>query len=96
MQWSVDLHPVTGEWRVIDREGEIVCVSLHGEKHLSKIAAAPDMFEALKKAREFIRNGVELGFIRMPDASTTDPAHDTLPAIEAALAKASNGEAVDG
>ena len=47
MQWRVDLHPVTGEWRVVDREGEIVCVSLHGEQHLAKIAAAPDMFEAL-------------------------------------------------
>lgn len=59
-------------------------------------AAAPDMFEALKKAREFIANGIELGFIRMPDAGTPDPAHGTLPAIEAALSKASNGEAVDG
>ncbi len=49
------------------------------------IAAAPEMYEALKKAREFIANGVEMGVIRMPDASTPDPAHDTLPAIDAAL-----------
>lgn len=44
------------------------------------------LVEALEHARMFIRNGVELGFIRMPDADTPDPAHDTLPKIDAALA----------
>lgn len=63
------------------------CSTQHANARL--IAAAPDMFEALKAARQFIANGVELGFIRMPDAGTPDPAHDTLPVIEAALAKAS-------
>lgn len=52
------------------------------------IAAAPDMLAALMKAKQFIVNGVELGFIRMPDTSTPDPAHETLPIIEAAIAKA--------
>lgn len=42
--------------------------------------------EALEGARQFITNGVELGFIRMPDPSTPDPAHGTLDKIEAALA----------
>lgn len=51
-------------------------------------AAAPEMFEALRAAREFIANGIDLGFIRMPDADTPDPAHKTLPMIDAALAKA--------
>lgn len=41
---------------------------------------------ALKAARQFIANGTELGFIRMPDADTPDPAHDTLPMIERAIA----------
>jgi hypothetical protein len=41
--------------------------------------------DALRRAEQFIVNGVELGFIRMPDASTPDSAHDTLPAIRAAL-----------
>ena len=41
---------------------------------------------ALKAARQFIVNGTELGFIRMPDAETPDPAHDTLPMIERAIA----------
>lgn len=52
------------------------------------IAAAPDLYEALRKAEEFIVNGIEFGFIRMPDASTPDSAHATLPAIRVALAKA--------
>lgn len=50
--------------------------------------AAPDMLEALKKAEAFIVNGVALGFIRLPDPGTPDPAHQTLPAIRAAIAKA--------
>jgi len=44
---------------------------------------------ALRAAAQFIANGVELGFIRMPDASTPDPAHDTLPLICAALSTSS-------
>ncbi len=52
------------------------------------IAAAPELIEALEHARLFIRNGVDLGYIRMPDADTPDPAHETLPRIEAAIAKA--------
>lgn len=41
---------------------------------------------ALRKAEQFIVNGTELGFIRMPDAGLPDTAHDTLPMIRAALA----------
>lgn len=52
------------------------------------IAASPDMLAALIQAKQFILNGTELGFIRMPGSGTPDPAHDMLPAIEAAIAKA--------
>lgn len=52
------------------------------------VAAAPDLHDACKRAEQFIANGIEFGFIRLPDAGTPDPAHDTLPAIRAALAKA--------
>jgi hypothetical protein len=45
-----------------------------------------EMLAALKKAREFIVNGVEFGYIRLPDRG--DTALDTLPAIEAAIEKA--------
>lgn len=50
--------------------------------------AARAMLDALKRVRQFIENGVDLGFIRMPDRSTPDSAHDTLPAIRAAIALA--------
>ncbi len=39
----------------------------------------------LRLAKQFVVNGVELGYIRMPDADTPDPAHDLLPKINAAL-----------
>ncbi|SDQ57090.1 hypothetical protein SAMN04490192_1926 [Pseudomonas lundensis] len=41
--------------------------------------------EALKVARQFIANGIELGHIRMPEPETPDPAHDTLPMIDRAI-----------
>ena len=64
-------------------------------KALASTAPAPlsgrdgSLREALKHARQFISNGIELGFIRMPDKSTPDPAHGTLDMIDAALAAVS-------
>lgn len=46
-----------------------------------------EMAEVLRRARQFIINGVTFGHIQMPDDDTPDAAHDTLPAIEAALAR---------
>lgn len=46
--------------------------------------------EALERADQFISNGIELGFIRMPDPSTPDPAHDTPEIIRAALSQTEN------
>ena len=43
--------------------------------------------DALKAARQFIANGIELGFISMPEPETPDPAHDTLPMIDRAIAE---------
>lgn len=40
---------------------------------------------ALRAARQIIANGIEFGFIRMPE-TLTDPAHAVLPTIDAALA----------
>ena len=50
--------------------------------------AAAGMLEALELANLFIENGIELGYIRMPDADTPDSAHQTLPIINAAIAAA--------
>ena len=49
-------------------------------------AADAGLVEALEHARLFIVNGIDLGFIQMPEAGTPDPAHETLPMIDAALA----------
>lgn len=55
-----------------------------------------EMLAALRAARGFIRNGVDLGFIRMPDADTPDPAHQALPMIEAAIARATGPAGTTG
>jgi ethanolamine utilization microcompartment shell protein EutL len=47
--------------------------------------------EALQSAIQFIRNGVEFGYIRMPDPELPDTAHLTLPKLEAALASLAAG-----
>ena len=50
--------------------------------------AAVQALEALKKAEMFIENGVEYGFIRLPEKP--DPALDTLPKIKAAIEALTN------
>lgn len=64
---------------------------IFGEKtkaHAALLTSAPALLEALEKAKQFIENGIELGYIRMPDADTPDSAHKTLPMINAAIAAA--------
>jgi len=48
-------------------------------------ATAAKQREALDAAKQFIENGVELGYIRLPDQESGDPALLTLPKICAAL-----------
>ncbi|WP_176322498.1 hypothetical protein [Burkholderia vietnamiensis] len=49
-------------------------------------AAPADVLRALRAAKQFIANGVALGFIRMPDSDCPDPAHETPRLIDAAIA----------
>ena len=56
--------------------------------HANERAALPDLIAACKAADQFIRNGIEFGFIRMPDPDTPDPAHKTPGLISAALERA--------
>lgn len=62
------------------------CVSALRElKPLNEAAPSQSaLTEALKAAKQFIENGIELGYIQMPTGP--DPANDTLPMINAALA----------
>lgn len=54
-------------------------------------AVTAQLVAALEAAERFIVNGVEYGFIRMPDPSTPDSAHETLPAIRAAISAGKGG-----
>lgn len=68
------------------------------EEHLASladarlIAAAPDLYEALKEAEQFISNGIELGYITMPPTDSRDRALKVPGIIQAALAKAEGKE----
>lgn len=46
-------------------------------------------------ARQFVVNGVDLGYIHMPDAETPDPAHDLVSKIDAALSASAEPSAPD-
>ena len=48
-------------------------------------ARVRELEEALKRADTFIQNGIEYGFVTLPDKS--DPAHETLQIIAKALEK---------
>ena len=61
---------------------------LEAEANIRLMAASPYMHEALLKALNFIENGVELGYIRMPDKDSGDSALETPSIIRRALAKA--------
>ncbi|MDR6708166.1 hypothetical protein J2X73_002537 [Novosphingobium sp. 1748] len=73
-------HKLLKDWAPINDPAEIVTDLLNAYDEL-----ASELGTALRAARQFIRNGVEFGYISMPDPETPDSAHDTLPMIEAAL-----------
>lgn len=50
-------------------------------------AQVRELVEALARAEQFIANGIELGYIRMPDADTPDTAHETPKILRALIAK---------
>lgn len=49
------------------------------------------LLEACRAAEMFIRNGVALGYIQMPDKDVPDPAHKTPGMLRDAIAKAEGG-----
>ena len=52
------------------------------------IAAAPELLAALEEAKQFIQNGIEYGYINMPEKRDHDSATETPGKIEAAIRKA--------
>lgn len=101
----IEAKHTPGPWKVsgrrrqvIGRHGAIPCLlarvnvaasGVECDANARLIAAAPDLLAACEAAIQFIRNGVEFGYIRLPDAG--DPALLTPPALEAAVAKAKGG-----
>lgn len=71
------------------REGDAITRDYIAAASAAAVLALLDenarMREALHLAEQFIVNGCDLGFIRMPDRG--DPALHTLPAIRAALGR---------
>lgn len=54
----------------------------------SLIAAAPELLEALEVAQQFILNGIQYGYINMPDKGCGDSALETPAKIERVINKA--------
>ena len=57
-------------------------------KDLYMMAAAPELLDALDEAKQFIQNGIQYGYINMPDKDCGDSAIETPAKIEAAIQKA--------
>lgn len=58
---------------------------------LAHSAPSPSgVLHALRAAKQFIANGVELGYIRMPDSDSPDPAHEVPKLIDEAIVSLSN------
>ena len=67
-------------WDEIDVNADAVRVVL------AALDSAPDMLAALKRAEQFMTNGIELRYIRMPQIP--DPALETASIVRAAIKKA--------
>jgi hypothetical protein len=75
------LNRETGEWTpVADFYRETDCI-----KALLAVNSHEALVEACKAAYMFIKNGIDFGFIRMPDDDCPDPAKDVPGIIDAAL-----------
>ncbi len=67
---------------------ERVANDITGGRYEQLQATNQQLVEAAENARLFILNGVENGYVRLPDADVADPAHDTLPMLEKAITNA--------
>lgn len=72
------------------------CQSLNDKRIQQLLAVIELQNDALKAADKFISNGIDLGYIRMPDADTPDPAHKTPSIVKNAISiKPENVELVE-
>jgi hypothetical protein len=92
--WNVDKDMI----RAVDPITSIACICDVAwplgnrqecpEANAHLIAAAPDLLDALEAAKQFIQNGIQYGYINMPDKDCGDSALETPAKIEAAIQKA--------
>ncbi len=88
--WMPLPKPCVGEcedFQETDAEMALHVDHIDVANHFRIMAAAEDMYEALKRAHLFISNGRSFRYIKMPD-DFEDPAWETPHIIEQALAKA--------
>lgn len=74
-KWEVQRRPATATELLAEAADRIEALEV----------AIVQAREALERADQFITNGIEFGYIRMPDADTPDSAHETPRVIRQAL-----------
>lgn len=72
------LIEVCDDWQAMFRQQ-----TKYGEELLCH---ANNLIDVLKRVDQFITNGILLGFIRMPDDNTYDPAHEVPKLVRSAIA----------
>lgn len=97
---EVKRYEINGTFDVPEIGQKLVNPKMVMESDFDRVTAERDALQALltaaderadalegllRLARQFVTNGVELGYITMPDPETPDAAHDLVPMIDAAL-----------
>ena len=77
---AAGLHGTTAKLRALAAERDTLSQQLAEARN-----AALGAEDALRSAHYFISNGIDLGYIKMPDDGTPDPAHETPGKVRAAL-----------
>lgn len=76
-------------WQCPDSNWTTPAAHREGWRYLAPVtppSTVAALVEALEAADQFIRNGIEFGYIRMPSPSTPDPALETPDKVANALA----------
>lgn len=95
-RWEISyVGPFTTPAEVEALRAEVMRAGAECADAMSQVATlrarVAELEAALRAADQFVTNGIELGFIRMPSPSTPDPAHRTPGIIRAALEGKNDG-----
>lgn len=73
-------------WHVLGKDGHLICKCYSEHEALAIVHAInghDPAIDGLRRTERFINNGIEMGYISVPDSD--DPATETLPTIAAIL-----------